>query len=273
MSTPNFDEQPHTPPAQDYPTAQIPAVQGYPEPGYAEQGYAERGYAEQGYAEQGYAEQDHPAAGWSQPPVEPGAEEPKQAGREVGIAAVVAAVIAALGLGLGAIWSAVAPWVPAMRTADGAILAQPEQEQMIAGEGWYLIITVLAGVAVAVLAWLLLRRHRGVPVLLGMVVGSVAAGLLAFWLGHHIGLSHARYLADHAAVGTTFSIPPNLRAQQVGLWQGWLPYVKGDVLAMAIAAVVTYILLAGFSQYPTLRPAPRPAEQVDEPAAPVNSGW
>jgi hypothetical protein len=162
--------------------------------------------------------------------------------------------------------------VPAVRTADGAVLAQPEQEQMVAGEGWYLIITVLAGIAVAVLAWVVLRRYRGVAILVGVVVGSVAAGILAYWLGHHIGLSHARYLADHAAVGTTFTIPPNLRAQQVGLWHGWLPYAKGDVLAMAIAGVVTYVLLAGFSQYPTLRRPPA-TDQVDESAAPVNSGW
>jgi peptidoglycan/LPS O-acetylase OafA/YrhL len=236
VSTPSFDG---LPPGQEYPTAQIPAVQGYTTPD------------------------------WPYQPV----REPQHPGREVALAAGAAAVIAALGLALGAVWSAVAPWVPALRTADGAVLAQPEQEQMVAGEGWYLIITVLAGIVVAVLAWVLLRRHRGVPVLLGVVVGAIAGGILAYWLGHHIGLAHARYLADHAAVGTTFSIPPNLRAQQVGLWHGWLPYAKGDVLAMAIAAVVTYILLAGFSQYPTLRPAPAATDPADGPAAPVNSGW
>ena len=72
-------------------------------------------------------------------------------------------------------------------------------------------------------------------------------------MGHHLGRAHAEYLANHAPIGTAFSVPPNLRAQQLGLWHGWLPYARGDVLAMAIAAVVTYFLLAGFSSDPYLR--------------------
>ncbi|HKT05806.1 MAG TPA: DUF2567 domain-containing protein, partial [Rugosimonospora sp.] len=202
---------------------------------------------------------------------------------ELAAGAAVAAVIALLGLGLGGLWSAVAPWVPAMRTADGAILAQPEQEQMIAGEGWYLFLTVPAGIAVAVLAWVLLRRYRGVAVLIGIVLGSVASGIIAYKFGHDLGRAHARYLADNAPIGTTFSIPPNLRAQAVGVWHGWLPYAKGDVLSMAIAAAVVYLLLAGFSPYPSLRrPPPAPeqptdqadqADQADQPAPPVSSGW
>jgi hypothetical protein len=196
-----------------------------------------------------------PQAGAENPSVNGphGADEPVPAGLEWGVAVVAAAVIAALGLGLGLIWSGVAPWVPVVRVPTGAVLAQPEQEQMIAAEGWYLIITILAGVALAVLAWTLLRRFRGVPALLGVTVGSVAAGLLAYWVGHHLGHGHAEYLANHAPVGTAFSVPPNLRAQQFGLWHGWLPYARGDVLAMAIAAIVTYFLLAGFSSHPSLR--------------------
>ena len=189
----------------------------------------------------------------------PDRDEPVRAGVEWGVAVGVAAVIAALGLGLGLIWSGVAPWVPAVRVSDGAVLSQPEQEQMIAAEGWYLIITILAGVAVAVLAWALLRRVRGVPALLGVTVGSVAAGPLAYWVGHHLGRAHAEYLANHAPIGTAFSVPPNLRAQQLGLWHGWLPYARGDVLAMAIAAVVTYFLLAGFSSDPNAAPDPTAA--------------
>jgi hypothetical protein len=272
VSTPNFEqpdgqwrpavsEEGYAPaqyPPVRYPQASYPPTADYPPqpPGYPPQA-------------PGY-----PAPGWlAQPPAAPVVQQRARTGREVAIAAVAAAAIAVLGLGLGLIWSGVAPWVPAVRLSDGAILSQPEQEQMIADEGWYLLITILAGVAVAVLAWVLLRRHRGVAVLLGVTVGSVAAGLLAFWLGHHLGLSHARYLADHAAVGTTFSIPPNLRAQQVGLWHGWLPYAKGDVLSMAIAAVVTYILLAGFSPHPALGPAPATRDEAENPATPVSSGW
>ena len=59
---------------------------------------------------------------------------------------------------------------------------------------------------------------------------------------------------SNAPVGTHFQLPVNLRVQQVGLWHGWLPYARGDVLFLAIAAVLSYALLAGFSAYPSLRP-------------------
>jgi hypothetical protein len=243
--------------------------QGYPGPGYQGEGYQGQGYPGQSYQGEGYQGRGYQAGGWGS---DAEAAEPTRVGREVAFAALAAVAIAVLGLGLGLLWSAVAPQVPAVRVADGAVLAQPEQEQMIADEGWYLIITVLAGIAVAALAWVLLRRYRGAVVLLGVAVGAVAAGLLAFWLGHNLGLAHARDLAAHSAVGTTFSIPPNLRVQQTGLWHGWLPYAKGDVLAMAIASVVTYILLAGFSSRPDLRPAPAP-EHPAQPAGPAGPSW
>ncbi|MBO0869420.1 MAG: hypothetical protein J2P15_12715, partial [Micromonosporaceae bacterium] len=165
----------------------------------------------------------------------------------------VAVVVAVLGFPLGALWSSAAPWLPAVQGDNGPVYADPEGEQLIAAEGWYLIITVLAGIVFAVLAWMVLRRYRGALQMLALGVGSVAAGILAFWFGHHIGLAHARDLADHAPANTRFPIPPNLRVQQIGLWHGFLPYAKGDVLALAIAAVLTYLVLAGFSPHPTLR--------------------
>jgi hypothetical protein len=45
-----------------------------------------------------------------------------------------------------------------------------------------------------------------------------------------------------------------------------VPYARGDVLAMAIAALVVYLLLAGFSAYPSLRePDPAPLTDVGSP--------
>lgn len=272
MSTPSFDEpdrqaqpamseegqaQPQHAPAQ-YP----PAGPGYPAAG---------GY--QPVPGEGHPSVPPPSSAAPEQAAQPHHPEPTRIGVEAVVAAGMVVVIAVLGLGTGLLWSSVAPWVPAIRTPDGAVLAQPEQEQMIADEGWYLAIAILAGVLVAVLAWVLLRRYRGVLILLGLAVGGVAAGLIAYKLGHNIGHAHAKNLADHAPIGTAFSIPPNLRVQQVGLWHGWLPYAKGDLLTMPIASVVTYLLLAGFSPYPTLRPVPAGREAAEQPATDVSSGW
>ena len=50
-------------------------------------------------------------------------------------------------------------------------------------------------------------------------------------------------------------IPPDLRIKQagnIGLWHGWLPYLSGVLLYLAIAAIATYLLIASFTANPTL---------------------
>jgi hypothetical protein len=169
------------------------------------------------------------------------------------VALGAAIAVAALGFPLGWLWSSVAPWTPVLKTTGRSVLAQPEQEQMIADEGWYVFLTLGAGVLVAVLAWVLLRRYRGVPMMIALALGAAGGGVLTWWFGHSIGLDHFRYLDRNAAVGTAFTVPVDLRVKQVGLWHGWLPYARGDVLLFALATTVIYVLLAGFSAYPSLR--------------------
>jgi len=188
-------------------------------------------------------------------PVAP-VERRRGKGREALVALVAAGVIAALGFPLGWLWSTLAPHAPAVITSDGPAYARPDQEQLVGAEGWYVFLAAGTGIVLAVLAWFVLRRYRGVAVLLALGVGGVGTGVLAYWTGHQIGLSHARNLVKNAPVGTHFALPVNLRVQQVGLWHHWLPYARGDVLLLAIVAVLVYVLLAGFSPYPALR-APR----------------
>ncbi len=206
------------------------------------------------------------AVGRAYIPAPPFPHEPLVQTRELLFALGVAVVVALSGFPLGWLWSAIAPWTPVQMVPDGAVLSQPEQEQMIADEGWYLFLTVLAGVLVAGLVWALLRRYRGVPMVVGLALGGVVGGSLAAWFGHHIGYAHFRQLALHAPVGTNFLAPVNLRVKQVGWWHGFLPYARGDVLAMAIAALVVYLLLAAFSSYPSLRgPDPEPVFGLTAP--------
>ena len=178
----------------------------------------------------------------------------------------VAVTVALAGFPLGWLWSAVAPTTPVQMISDGAVLSQPEQEQMIADEGWYLFLTVLAGALAA-------RARLGVP---APVPGSAdgrragrrqcrrrSPGRLVRSPDR---LAHFRQLARHAPVGSSFLAPVNLRVKQVGWWHGFLPYARGDVLAMAIAALVVYLLLAGFSSYPSLRgPDPEPVFALTAP--------
>ncbi len=172
------------------------------------------------------------------------------------VALGVAVVVAGLGFPLGALWNALAPHVPGLMTDQGPVYADPEGEQQIGVEGTYVLLTLGAGIVLAILAWVVLRRFRGVEMLLGLAVGGGAAGVIAAWFGHLIG--------QHSApVGATFPVAVRLRVAKVGLMDGWVPWVKGDVLFIALAAVLMYVVLAGFSAYPSLR-KPTPQEVREE---------
>jgi hypothetical protein len=182
--------------------------------------------------------------------------------REALAALGIAVVLALAGFPLGWLWSSIAPHVPVQITSDGAVLSQPEQEQLIGGEGTYLFITVGVGLVAAILAWALLRRYRGYLMLLGLALGGAVGGAITAWFGHRIGLSHFRDLLAHAPVGTNFLAPVSLRVGQFGWWHHALPYARGDVLAMAITALVIYLLLVTFSSYASLREPDAPSFAV-----------
>jgi hypothetical protein len=183
--------------------------------------------------------------------------------RELFAALGVAVVVALAGFPLGWLWSAVAPHTPVQIVSEGAVLSQPEQEQMIADEGWYVFLTIGAAILAAALAWAFLRRYRGWLVTLGLGLGGVVGGSITGWFGHRIGLAHFRDLVAHAPVGSNFLAPVSLRVKQVGFWHHVLPYARGDVLSMAIAAILIYLLLVVFSPYASLRdPDPPPFAMV-----------
>lgn len=177
----------------------------------------------------------------------------------VGLAVLVGAV--ASGPLLGLLWAAVGPRVQVRMTSQGPALVNPEPEQFIADEGWYLIITVAFAVIVTLVLWAVLQRYRGPVMLVALAAGFAGAGVLAWWVGSHLGLDHYHELLKHAPVGSRFAKPVGLRAQKVGLWSGWLPSARGDVLMAGVAATVTYVLLAGFASQPDLQ-RPRDGDGV-----------
>jgi hypothetical protein len=205
------------------------------------------------------------------------------------VALATAAVIAALGLPLGALWSALAPWLPGIKQSDGVYLADVEGEQRAAQEGWFIVLSVGSGLVIAIVAYYALRRFRGAFTVTALAIGGAVAGWLAWWFGHNIGRDHALELARTAPIGTLIKFPVDLRIKQPGnveLWHGWFPHVGGVLMYLAIAAVAGYMLISGLStppevkraraKYPMATPAPYPgappaqdasADQNHHPAA------
>jgi hypothetical protein len=223
------------------------------------------------------------AAGTGPTGSEPGqdardASRPPRRGRQAVVALVVAVVIFALGAPLGLLWHRLAPTVPIIKTADGAVYAAPSPEQFIAADGWFTLLGVGFGILASVASWSLLRRYRGPVGLLAVAAGTVGAGWLAWQVGREIGRDAFRRQAESAAAGTLLHRPPDLRAGGFEWLWNVLPTLHGDLLMPAFGAVVAYTLLAGWSRYPSLRPEgeprPEPARATDRQSPePVSWGW
>jgi hypothetical protein len=167
--------------------------------------------------------------------------------RTLTVGVLTTLVIAALGVPLGLLWSWLSPAVPVLRNAQADVVVNDASpEQFVAADGWFAIAGFGFGIVVAIAAWLILRRDRGPALLLGAVLGSLAAAPVAWQVGRRIGLSGYERWLDSSAPGDTFSRPPDLHAY-------------GALLVPAFAAVIVCTLLAGWSNDPDLEaPGARP---------------
>ncbi|GAB7037838.1 hypothetical protein JCM9533A_16880 [Catenuloplanes niger JCM 9533] len=189
-------------------------------------------------------------------------------GREIVASVVAALVVAALGIPLGLLWAVLAPDVPVVQGENGPLLTSAQPEQFVAADGWFTFLGIAFGILITVAAWFVLRRYRGAIVLAAVTLGTIGAALLASWAGSKIGLSEYERLKATAAIGERFTKPAELRAGEVHLFLGFLPGIRGDLLAGPLAAAATYTLLAGWSPWPSLRPEPFATDSPDAPAGP-----
>jgi hypothetical protein len=182
--------------------------------------------------------------------------------------AAVAVAVAALvvGVGTGLLWRVVAPRVEIVRVQEGYIYAEPQPEEAVAADGWFGLLGLVAGLLVALLAWALLRRHRGLPVLVGLLAGSLVGAWLGWWFAVWLDENAFRALADSAQIGAHLRAPLSLGMTGLDHDHLWPPKVTGVVLAQALAAAIAYTTFAGFSPDPLLRAG---SERTDEEPVPV----
>ncbi|WP_283133558.1 hypothetical protein [Rhizohabitans arisaemae] len=102
--------------------------------------------------------------------------------RPVRAFAVTLAVLALSGVAAGLLWGVVAPRVSYVVTASGPRLADPTTQDIIAGDGWFAVVTGAAGLVSGVVGYLL-GRGRPVAVLLGLAAGGLLGAFVAFQVG------------------------------------------------------------------------------------------
>lgn len=143
-------------------------------------------------------------------------------GRLAAFAAALAGS-AVLGVAAGLIWAAVAPRALLQEVAHGeAQVVNPESSAFVAADGWFCLIAVLGGVLTGLAGYRLLVRRAGWPATAGLVLGAVAAALLALWTGENIGAGTYNHLLAAGAPGTVFRGSLSLGARSaLVFWPGF----------------------------------------------------
>jgi hypothetical protein len=127
-----------------------------------------------------------------------------------------------LGVAAGLIWAAVAPRALLQEAGHGeAQVVNAETSAFIAADGWFCLITVLGGAVTGVAGYRLLVRRAGWTATAGLILGAVAAALLALWTGENIGLGTYNHLLATSSPGTFFRASLSLGAKSaLVFWPG-----------------------------------------------------
>ena len=158
--------------------------------------------------------------------------------RDLRPAAVVVAVLAVAGFAVGLLWWWLAPRADFRITSSGpTVIGNPSEELLASDDVIFALLMAGAGLLAGLLAWFLLRRRRGVGVLLGVALGSAVTAVIAWQLGELLGPAPSK--AEISRVGTTVTTGlglNSLAALAVGPFFAVLAYlvaslfVRGDDL-------------------------------------------
>ncbi len=125
----------------------------------------------------------------------------------VPVVAVVAGT-AALGALTGVAWAAAAPRALVIVVGRGsADVVNPETNAFIAADGWFALLTVIGGIVSGVLGYALAVRRHGAAAMAAVLAGSVAAPLLARWVGQQSGTAAFNSALAAGRVGMLLHAP------------------------------------------------------------------
>ena len=160
------------------------------------------------------------------------------------------------GPALGLLWLWRAPRVPLVSNGEAVLLAEPEGEQAMGADGWFLLLGLAIGALTGVLVFLA-RRHGAVAVVLGLAAGAFAGALIAWRFGVWFGPSgdiraHARAVGENVV----FDAPLDLGA-------------RGVLLGLPFGALATHLLCtAGWGPREAAPPPPAFPAWGGAPAGP-----
>ncbi|KPI11905.1 Protein of unknown function DUF2567 [Actinobacteria bacterium OV450] len=192
-----------------------------------------------------------------QPPAKPEGSSGITAG-DVRDGAAVALVTGAAGVLLGLLWAWLAPKTQYVSNGEAVFLRNTESEARIGTDGAFFLLSVGFGVLSAVLVFLW-RRRGGVPLVIGLAIGSGFAALVGWRLGLWLGPSaDVAAAALKAGKGVPFDAPLQLLA-------------RGVLLVWPMVAVAVHLGLTALWTPHDPDPYADPAGQEAYPPAHVHS--
>ncbi|GLZ75357.1 hypothetical protein Afil01_01640 [Actinorhabdospora filicis] len=223
-------------------------------------------------------------APWTPPPVVP-AEPPRNRLADWSAAAGLVLFTAALGVPSALLWIGLAPRVELVRTANGFAYTTESPEGYIGDDGVFTFIGLGAGLIVALLAWFVLRRFRGPLQATALAVGAIACQIVAWKFGEAFGRAGFEDTLNSARPGDHVYRPPKLLMVNLDWSDAWYALrhwkligvwddVQLGVLAtMALAALFTYTILAGWSRYHSLNKDTEPVPAHGANGASGDAGY
>ncbi|MFI5665709.1 DUF2567 domain-containing protein [Streptomyces sp. NPDC051704] len=149
------------------------------------------------------------------PPEKPGGSAGGITPADIRDGAAVALLTGVAGVLLGVLWAWLAPKAQYVSNGEAVFLKNSESEARIGADGTFFLLSLGFGVLSAVLVFLW-RRRGGVPLVVGLVVGSCFASLVGWRLGLWLGPSaDVAAAAVKAGKGVAFDAPLQLLAQGV----------------------------------------------------------
>lgn len=181
--------------------------------------------------------------------------------RQLWTGVVTTVALAVLGLPVGLLWESIAPRPTFIIAAGTTVMADPESQAFIAGDGWYTVLTGVAGLLCGLLGYLsvgrLQRRVGELGLVLGLTAGGLSGALLTWWVGHAVGSAGFDELVRRGQEGMSVTGGVDLRS-------------TAAVLVWPLAAVMVFGLLEALdvaNRNPVATPA-SPAPRAPQASVP-----
>ncbi|HEX6472463.1 MAG TPA: hypothetical protein VF069_25445 [Streptosporangiaceae bacterium] len=119
------------------------------------------------------------------------------------------------GVGVGLLWQAISPSIRYVVVDGRPILADPESQSLISTDGRFAILTALGGLLCGMVAYLAAGRGTDIAIVTGLALGGIVATVLAWRVGHQIGLDAFQHAVHGARDGVFVTGVADLRATGV----------------------------------------------------------